>query len=61
MTFTVSASGSAPLSYQWLRNGANVTNGGNVIGATSSTLTLTNVQIGNAGSYTVAVSNPGGM
>ncbi len=41
-------------SYQWRRNGAAI------IGATSSSLTLTNVQTSDSGSYSVAVSNPVG-
>jgi hypothetical protein len=50
-TFSVVATGTAPLSYQWNLNGTAVS------GATSSTLTLNNVQTTNAGSYTVVVTN----
>src|SRR6185369_7618598 len=50
-TFSVVASGTAPLTYQWLFNGTNIS------GATNSSLTLTNVQSANAGSYTVTVTN----
>ncbi len=50
--FSVVASGSQPLYYQWFYN----TNTP-LAGATSATLTLTNVQPGNAGSYSVVVSN----
>ena len=50
-TFTVTAGGTAPLSYQWQYNGANLS------GATSASLTLANVQPANAGSYTVVVTN----
>ncbi len=53
-TLTVAATGDAPLSYQWQFNGANIA------GATSATLTLTNVDASKAGSYTVVVTNPGG-
>ena len=49
--FTVAAMGGAPLSYQWKKDGANV------IGANAATLSLTNLQSGDAGSYTVVVSN----
>ena len=52
VTFTVSATGDTPLSYQWLFEG------NNIIGETSSTLSLTNVQTANAGGYAVVVSNP---
>ncbi|MDA1273734.1 MAG: immunoglobulin domain-containing protein [Verrucomicrobia bacterium] len=53
-SFTVAASGDAPLSYQWKRNG------GNLAGATSQTLALNSVQAADAGSYSVVVQNPGG-
>jgi hypothetical protein len=50
-TFTVVAGGSAPMTYQWKFNGGALTS------ATSSSLTITNVQPGNQGDYTVVVSN----
>lgn len=56
-TFTVTADGDTPLSYQWQWNGTNLTNGGNVSGATSSVLTLNNLTPSNAGTYSVIVSN----
>jgi O-glycosyl hydrolase len=49
--FGVRAGGLAPLSYQWLFNGTNLD------GAVADTLTLTNVQPGQAGSYSVVVTN----
>jgi regulation of enolase protein 1 (concanavalin A-like superfamily) len=58
--FTVGAvSGSAnnPLAYQWSFNGANLTNGAYVSGATSPALTISNLSAASAGLYTVAVSN----
>jgi hypothetical protein len=54
-TFAVSAGGSPPLTYQWLFNGTNI-----IADATSSTLTLTNVQFSQAGTYSVIVSNATG-
>ncbi len=51
VTFSVTATGSPPPSYQWTVNGAAI------LGATNSTLTLANVQAANAGSYAVNVSN----
>ena len=54
VTLTVSATGSIPLSYQWLVNGTTLT------GATASSLTLTNVQMNQAGNYSVVVSNSAG-
>ena len=53
-SFSVTASGTAPLSYQWQFNGAGVT------GATGTGLTLSSVQPTNAGSYTVVVTNTAG-
>ncbi|HEX8557077.1 MAG TPA: pectinesterase family protein [Pyrinomonadaceae bacterium] len=56
VTMSVAASGNS-LSYQWRRNGAAVA--GNASAATP-TLSLSNVQLADAGSYTAVVSNPGG-
>lgn len=53
-TLSVTAQGSQPLSYQWVFNGTNIA------GATTSTLTLNNVQTSNNGTYAVIVSNAGG-
>ena len=50
-TFTVTASGTAPLSYQWFFNNTNIS------GATSFTFTRTNVQATNTGNYFVAITN----
>ncbi|HEY2084122.1 MAG TPA: FG-GAP-like repeat-containing protein [Verrucomicrobiae bacterium] len=51
-TFTVSASGDAPLFYQWHFNGTN-----DLPGATNNVLTLTNAQFTDAGNYSVTVTN----
>jgi hypothetical protein len=50
-TFSVTASGTAPLSYQWNFNGTNI------VGATNTSLTLTGVQLSQAGDYAVRVTN----
>ena len=50
-SFTVVASGSPPLNYQWSRDGTNIP------GATVTSLTLTNIQPADAGTYSVCVSN----
>ena len=52
--FTVNATGTAPLSFQWSKNGVSIP------GATGGTLTLTNVQPTDAGSYAVVVGNVAG-
>ncbi len=49
--FSVTATGTAPLSYQWRFNGTNIA------GATNTTLSLGNVQLSQAGNYGVLVSN----
>jgi hypothetical protein len=59
-SFNVVASGATALSYQWKTNGIDLVNGGNITGATSSTLTLVNVQKSQAGVYTVDVTDTAG-
>jgi hypothetical protein len=54
-SFSVTATGSAPLSYQWQRNGANIS------GATNSTYTLPSATTGDNGArFRVIVSNQAG-
>ncbi len=50
--FTVEAQGAPPLAYQWLLNGAPIA------GATTPTLSLTNVDATRVGTYTVAITSP---
>jgi uncharacterized delta-60 repeat protein len=54
VALTVTAIGTAPLSYQWRKDGANL------LGATAASLTLTNFQWNDQGSYDVLVKNPVG-
>ncbi|TDD75178.1 immunoglobulin domain-containing protein [Flavobacterium caseinilyticum] len=44
------------LTYQWKKGSTPLVNGGNISGATSATLNLTSVSVGDAGSYNVIVS-----
>src|SRR5437667_6362541 len=53
-TMRVDAVGSTPLQYQWHQNGQNL------LGATNSTLTFTNLQAANAGDYYALISCSGG-
>src|SRR5881396_2090331 len=53
-TFSVTATGTAPLSYQW------VFNDGLLAGRTNSTLTLSNVQPSDSGAYVAVVTNRSG-
>jgi hypothetical protein len=59
-SFVVSALGTGPLKYQWRTNGVPLPNGGNVSGATNTTLTITNVGALNAGNYDVVITNRAG-
>jgi uncharacterized delta-60 repeat protein len=56
-TFSVAAGGTPPLSYQWLKGGVNLSDSGNTSGAQTSTLMLSNVLGGDAGRYSVIISN----
>ncbi|HVM49585.1 MAG TPA: immunoglobulin domain-containing protein [Candidatus Acidoferrum sp.] len=55
VTFTVIAEGAAPLAYQWMFNGTNIT------GETSTSLTLGSVMPSQAGDYSVLVSSPAAL
>jgi hypothetical protein len=50
-SFSITASGTPPVSYQWSLNGTNLS------GATNTSLVLSNVQPGQAGTYAVLVTN----
>jgi alpha-tubulin suppressor-like RCC1 family protein/subtilisin family serine protease len=54
------ASSPVPVTYQWKRNGVNLTNGTRLYGATSSYLNIYTAEASDAGSYTVEVTNAGG-
>ncbi len=53
-TLTFSAVGIPPFSYQWRRNGLNLS------GRTSDQLTFSNLHLSDGGTYDVIISNPGG-
>jgi alpha-tubulin suppressor-like RCC1 family protein len=55
--FTVAALGVPNLGYRWQKNGVNLADGGNVSGAATPTLTLSNVQGSDLATYTVVVTN----
>lgn len=52
--FSVTATGTTPLSYQWRKGSANIP------GATSSSYTIASVQPSNAGTYSVVITNSAG-
>ena len=51
------AGGYGPISYQWRKNGAPLTDGGPVSGATTATLTIDPADFADAGSYDVLVAD----
>ncbi len=53
--FTVEAQGAPPLVYQWLLNGAPIA------GATTPTLSLTNIDATRVGTYTAVITSPAGV
>jgi hypothetical protein len=61
VNLVVTATGTAPLGYQWQTNGVNLVNGGNISGATSNVLTISNVKTNNGGDYSVVVTNIAGI
>lgn len=52
--FSVTATGTAPFTYQWYKNG------GIVSGASSASLAINRVQMSDAGTYTVVIANSAG-
>ena len=55
-SFTVTATGTAP-GYQWYFNGAPMADGGRISGSATPTLSVANVQSGDAGGYVAIVTN----
>ncbi len=53
--FTIGATGSN-LVYQWRKNGTNLTNGSSITGATTASLTLTDLVLSDAGTYSCYVT-----
>jgi hypothetical protein len=60
VAFSVTAQGTAPLSYLWKLNNTDLADGAGVQGSRTATLNLQNVQAAQAGSYTVQISNGAG-
>jgi uncharacterized repeat protein (TIGR03803 family) len=56
-SFSVTAAGDAPLTYQWQDNGVNLADGAGISGSAKATLTLASVSLASAGTYSVIVSN----
>src|SRR4030095_8681431 len=57
-SFSIVATGTAPLNYQWRRGTTNLVDGGNISGATTPTLTINPVGTGDAATnYNCVVTN----
>lgn len=56
-SFTVTATGSGTITYQWQKNNANLSNGGHYSGCTTATLTVSNADNTDAANYRCVVTN----
>jgi hypothetical protein len=56
-SFSVTADGQPTLTYQWRKNGNNLSNGGPISGATTSMLTINPAVAGDSGNYDVVVTD----
>ena len=56
-SFTATATGTAPLTYQWRQNGTNLNDGTGISGSATGTLSLTGVTTNSAGNYNLIVAN----
>ena len=57
VAFSVAIFGSLPVSYQWLKNQTNLSDGANVSGSSSRALALTNISPADVAMYSVVISN----
>lgn len=58
--FSVTATGTEPLSYQWRRAGTNLSDAGNIVGAQTAALTVNNLRQADAGAFDVVIANVAG-
>ena len=61
ITLTVSATGTAPLHYQWRRGGVSLTDGGGISGSRSNVLIVQSLTAATMGDYSVTISNACGV
>ena len=58
--FSVTATGTAPLSYQWQKDGVDLTDGVSIIGASTGSVAIVGVMESDEGGYRCVVSNDAG-
>ena len=61
VSFSVTATGTTQLSYQWQKDGVDLTDVGSTTGATTATLTITGVMESDEGGYWCVVTNIAGV
>jgi len=59
-TFSARAVGTSAITYRWLKDGVEITNGGRISGADTPTLTVGGLVVGDSANYTLRVSNDTG-
>jgi len=57
IVLSVTVGGTAPFTFQWQRNGSNLSNGGRISGATSNVLVINYAGIADAGNYQLLINN----
>jgi hypothetical protein len=57
VTFTVTATGTLPLAYQWQFNGTNLTDNGRITGSQSNVLTIASLSTSDAGPYQAIITD----
>ncbi|MEM9081102.1 MAG: immunoglobulin domain-containing protein, partial [Verrucomicrobiota bacterium] len=59
-TFSISATGTSAISFQWFKDGTPLSDSANISGSNTDTLTITSVSESNEGDYTCTVTNDSG-
>ncbi len=54
--FNVTVTGTGPITYQWRRNGVNLSDAGDISGSLTSTLTIANTEAADMGSFDVIIA-----
>jgi pectin methylesterase-like acyl-CoA thioesterase len=57
VTLSAGVDGIAPLTYQWRRNGTNISDLGNWSGTSTDSLTISSAQVADSGSYDLVINN----